>query len=339
MVLRQGSVRELVEREAEAARRAVPCLADDAVAEALRGAAALARARRAELLAANAADVEEATGRLDGGMVDRLRLDEMRVESMARQAEATAALEPLEREIASRRLPNGLMLHERRVQIGVVGANFEARPNVALDVAGQLLKSLNAGVLRTGGAALQTVTVLVDEVLRPALEAAGLPPGAIGLVRSPDRQGARCLVSLPKLIPLVILRGSGETTAELVRLAAGHGVRALAHAEGGGVLYVHEAADRGKALAIAEASLDRIGVCNRLNLCLVDREARDALAPLLDLFRAKDLEVRGELEGALPLDRPLGYDWTSDPERVRTVTVALVDSLEEAVRIANEEVH
>jgi glutamate-5-semialdehyde dehydrogenase len=337
VVLRQGSVRELVEREAEAARRAVPCLADDPVAEALRGAAALARARRAELLAANAADVEEATGRLDVGMVDRLRLDEMRVESMARKAEATAALEPLEREIASRRLPNGLMLHERRVQIGVVGANFEARPNVALDVAGQLLKSLNAGVLRTGGAALQTVTVLVDEVLRPALEAAGLPPGAIGLVRSPDRQGARCLVSLPKLIPLVILRGSGETTAELVRLAAGHGVRALAHAEGGGVLYVHEAADRGKALAIAEASLDRIGVCNRLNLCLVDREARDALAPLLDLFRAKDLEVRGELEGALPLDRPLGYDWTSDSERVRTVTVALVDSLEEAVRIANEE--
>jgi glutamate-5-semialdehyde dehydrogenase len=335
--LRQASVRQLVEREAEAARRAFPCLVDDAVAEALRHAATLVRERGATLLAANAADVEEATGRLDVGMVDRLRLDETRVQSMARQVEATAALEPLEREIASRRLPNGLELHERRVRIGVVGANFEARPNVALDVAGQLLKSLNSGVLRTGGAALQTVTALVDEVLRPALDAAGLPPGAIGLVRSADHQGARCLVSLPKLIPLVILRGSGETTAELARLAAQHGVRALAHAEGGGVLYVHGAADRGKALAIAGASLDRLGVCNRLNLCLVDRAASDMLPPLLALFRAKDLEVRGELEEALPLDRPLGYDWTSDPERVRTVTVALVDSLEEAVRIANEE--
>ena len=65
----------------------------------------------------------------------------------------------------------------RRIPIGAVGANFEARPNVAVDVAGQLLKSLNAAVLRTGGAALRTVTVLVDEVLRPALEDAGLPAG------------------------------------------------------------------------------------------------------------------------------------------------------------------
>jgi glutamate-5-semialdehyde dehydrogenase len=334
---RQTTVRELVKREAEDARRAVPFLADDAVADALRHAGALVRERRAELLAANAADVEQATGRLDVGMLDRLRLDEGRVESMARQVEGTAELEPLERDIAVRTLPNGLVLHERRVRIGVVGANFEARPNVALDVAGQLLKSLNAGVLRTGGAALGTVTVLVDGVLRPALEAAGLPRGAVGLVRNADREGARCLVSLPKLIPLVILRGSGETTAELARLAAEHGVRALAHAEGGGLLYVHGAADREKALAIAGASLDRLGVCNRLNLCLVDREARDALPALLDLFRATGLEVRGDVDGALPLDRELGYDWTSDPARVRTVTVSLVDSLEEAVRVANEE--
>src|SRR5581483_9956205 len=97
-----------------------------------------------------------------------------------------------------------------------VGANFEARPNVAVDVAGQLLKSLNAAVLRTGGAALRTVTVLVDDVLRP------------------EREGARLLVSLPDVLPLVILRGSGETTAALAREAARHGVRTLAHAEGGG---------------------------------------------------------------------------------------------------------
>ena len=134
-------------------------------------------------------------------------------------------------------------MSERRIPIGTVGANFEARPNVALDVAGQLLKSLNTTVLRTGSAALGTVTALVDDVLRPALESAGLPRGAVGLVRSPDREGARLLVSLPRHIPLVILRGSGETTAALARLAAENGVRTLAHAEGGGVLYVHGSAD------------------------------------------------------------------------------------------------
>ena len=208
---------------------------------------------------------------------------------------------------------------------------------MALDVAGQLLKSLNTAVLRTGAAALGTVTVLVDEILRPALEAAGLPPGAVGLVRSGDREGARALVSLPKRIPLVILRGSGETTAALARLAAESGVRTLAHAEGGGVLYVHSAASGERAVALAEDSLDRLGVCNRLNLALVDREAEELVPRLLELFAARGLEVRGDVEGALPLDRPLGHEWASDPDRVATVTIALVDGIDDALRVANEE--
>ena len=192
-------------------------------------------------------------------------------------------------------------------------------------------------MLRTGGAALRTVTVLVDEVMRPALEAAGLPPGAVGLVRSSDREGARVLVSLPSRIPLVILRGSGETTAALARLAAENGVRTLAHAEGGGVLYVHGSAVAEKALALVDASLDRLGVCNRLNLLLVDRDASALLPALVEALAERGLELRGDVPGALPLDRRLGYEWANDAERVSTVTIALVDGLDEAVRIANEE--
>ena len=331
------NLRDQVEQEALTANRAGPSLTDEAVAEALRAAAALVRERREQILGANAADCEGAAGQLDEGTLDRLRLDGARVEAIAVQVEATAAIEPLERDVGEWTLANGLHVSERRVPIGTVGANFEARPNVALDVAGQLLKGLNTAVLRTGGAALRTVTALVDEVLRPALERAGLPPGAVGLVRSPDHEGACVLVSLPQRIPLVILRGSGETTAALARLAAEHGVATLAHAEGGGVLYVHEAASRERALALAEASLDRLGVCNRLNLALVDRGAAGLLPDLLQLFRGKGLEVRGDVDGALPLDRPLGHEWASDPERVATVTVAVVDGVEEAVRVANEE--
>ena len=133
----------------------------------------------------------------------------------------------------------------------------------------------------------------------------------------------------------MILRGSGETTAALARLAAESGVRTLAHDEGGGVLYIHGSASREKALALAEASLDRLGVCNRLNLALVDREAVDLVPALLALFKEKGLEVRGDVDGAAPLDRPVGHEWASDPERVSTVTVALVDDLEEAVSVAN----
>jgi glutamate-5-semialdehyde dehydrogenase len=332
-----NGLREQVEAEAAAANDAIAALRDESVAEALATAARLVGERRTEILAANEADCDAAAGELDEGTLDRLRLDDARVDALARQVAAMRELAPLEREVDSWTLPNGLRVSERRIPIGTVGANFEARPNVALDVAGQLLKSLNTAVLRTGGAALRTVTVLVDDVLRPALEAAGLPVGAVGLVRSPDREGARVLVSLPQRIPLVILRGSGETTATLARLAAENGVRTLAHAEGGGVLYVHGSASPERALALVDASLDRLGVCNRLNLLLVDRAASAQLPGMLAALSELGLEARGDVDGALPLDRRLGFEWANDPERVGTVTVALVDGIEEAVRIANGE--
>jgi glutamate-5-semialdehyde dehydrogenase len=176
------------------------------------------------------------------------------------------------------------------------------------------------------------VTVLVDEILRPALEAAGLPPGAVGLVRSADREGARMLVSLPRRIPLVILRGSGETTTALARLAAEHGVRTLAHAEGGGVLYVHPSADAEKLRAIVAASLDRLGVCNRLNLVLVDRRS-----PLLDTVLEACIAAGVATVGAEETGLRLGYEWANHAERVATVTVHVVDDLDQAVAIANEE--
>ena len=337
------TILESVEHEASAARAAVQLLTDDAVASALALAAERVEGASEAVLAANASDLDAATGELDEGALDRLRLDDGRLDAIADQLRELAALPPLEREISSWRLPNGLEVSERRIPIGVVGANFEARPNVAVDVAGQLLKSLNGAVLRTGGAALGTVTALVDEVLRPALAEAGLPPEAVGLVRSADREGARVLASLPRLVPLVILRGSGETTAALARHAAEHGVRTLAHAEGGGVLYLSASADPDVAEAMIEASLDRLGVCNRLNLLLVDRAAAAALLPSVAVQLAQlGIEARGterarELASLAPLDVRLGHEWANDPEHVATVTVDVVDGPEEAAALANEE--
>lgn len=331
-----------METEARAARAALAGLDHGLVDEALRQAARLLRERRSVVLDANQADVAEGSSRLDAGALDRLRLDEDRVEATAAGLEATAALAPLERMVRAWRLPNGLEVSERRVPIGVVGANFEARPNVAADVASQVLKSGNAVVLRTGGAALATVTALVDEVLRPALEQTGLPGEVVGLVRTPERAGAEALVSLPELVPLVILRGSGPSTAALARRAALNGVRTLAHAEGGGVLYVHGGASHERLAAVARASLDRLGVCNRLNLALVDRGAIVLLPTLLASFAEHGLEVRGtaaaaEVAAVLPLDDRLGHEWAADPERVTTVTLHIVEDLDDAVRIANDE--
>jgi glutamate-5-semialdehyde dehydrogenase len=317
-------MREQVEHEARAAHDAAPRLTDDGVARALEQAAQLVAERRDAIAAANLADIQSAN--LDPGALDRLRLDDARVDALVEQLTQLASLPPLERDEDSWQLENGLRVSTRRIPIGAVGANFEARPNVAVDIAGQLLKSLNGAVLRTGGAALRTVTVLVDDVLRPALAGAGLPPEAVGLVRSPDREGARILVSLPHVLPLVILRGSGETTAALAREAAQHGVRTLAHAEGGGVLYVGAAADAPMVEALMEASLDRLGVCNRLNLLLVDRAAKVDVLPVLERL---GIAVREP-------DR-IGHEWANDPERIASVTVRTVDSLEEAVELANRE--
>jgi glutamate-5-semialdehyde dehydrogenase len=317
-------MREQVEREAAAAADAVAALSDDSVTRALERASVLVDERHDAIAAANAEDVAAAT--LDEGALDRLRLDDERISALGEQLSELAALPPLERAEDAWELENGLRISVLRIPIGAVGANFEARPNVAVDVAGQLLKSLNGAVLRTGGAALRTVTVLVDDVLRPALADAGLSPEAVGLVRSPDREGARILVSLPHVLPLVILRGSGETTAALAREAATHGVRTLAHAEGGGVLYIGAAADSKKAEALVEASLDRLGVCNRLNLLLVDRAAKVELGPVLERL---GISVREP--------ERLGHEWANDSEHIASVTVRDVDSLEEAVGIANRE--
>ena len=337
------TILESVEREASAARAAVPQLNDEAVAAALALAAERLSAEREAVLAANAADLEAAAGELDEGALDRLRLDRERLGGIEAQLQELAALPPLERELASWTLPNGLQVSELRIPIGAVGANFEARPNVAVDVAGQLLKSLNGGVLRTGGAALRTVTALVDEVLRPALAQAGLPPEVIGLVRTPEREGARALVSLPRVLPLVILRGSGETTAALARHAAEHGVRTLAHAEGGGVLYVAASADPAVAERMVEASLDRLGVCNRLNLLLVDAVAAAELLPALATqLQSLGIEARGterarEHAELAPLDVRLGHEWANDAHHVATVSVEVVDGPDDAARLANEE--
>jgi glutamate-5-semialdehyde dehydrogenase len=161
------------------------------------------------------------------------------------------------------------------------------------------------------------------------LAAAELPPDAVGLVRTETHAGADALVSLPDEIPLVILRGSGETTRRLGRLAAEHGVQVLAHADGGGVLYLDEDADLERAERIIRASLDRLGVCNRLNLLLVHESlALDGFVSLLHelgltTYGAADIELR--------------HEWANDAERVASVTVHAVADAEEAAAIASDD--
>jgi glutamate-5-semialdehyde dehydrogenase len=323
----------------EAARSAAGSLAqspDEVINQALRAMATLLGGRAPQLIEANAVDMAdgEAAG-LGRGLLDRLRLDEARIQDMARQIGLLADAPFPAELIPVRELPGGpsgvLRLAERRVPVGVIGANFEARPNVTIDIASQLLKSRNAGVLRTGGAALRSAAALTDQVIAPAVEQAGLDPGAVQLVRSADRAAAVELVRQPGLIPLVILRGSGETTRQLAAEAASCGVRTLAHADGGGVLYLDRAADPALAAELITASLDRLGVCNRLNLLLISSAAwPQLLEPALDAIRA-----RGVTPLLPPHQHPLGHEWALDTGHEATVTVAPADGPAAAAELAN----
>jgi glutamate-5-semialdehyde dehydrogenase len=324
-------VEELARRAAAASIR-LRQLSDEATDAALRELAAALQRERQALLAANADDLEAARGKLADSVLDRLRLDDARLDDICAQIRALAELPAVE-PIVSRTSTNGALVEVRRIPVGAIGANFEARANVTVDIASQLIKSRNAGVLRTGAAAIRTAGAMVDHAIGPALEAAGAGADAIALVRSPAHEAATALVSLPHLLPLVILRGSGETTARLAREAASHGVRTLAHAEGGGVMYVHPSADRELALALIERSLDRLGVCNRLNLLLLDERIWDELAGKA-VERLAALDIQSSLP---PHDHPLGYEWAMDPERASTVTLAPVGDPLAAAEIANRE--
>jgi glutamate-5-semialdehyde dehydrogenase len=332
-----SDVAKAVTARGEAAREGARSLAaapDEAIDEALRGMAARLGETAGRVLAANAADV--ASGEQAGlgpGLLDRLRLGQARIAEMARQIGLLADLPFPPEQVPVRDLPGGLRLAERRVPVGVIGANYEARPNVTVDVASQLLKSRNAGVLRTGGAALRSAEALFDHVITPAVAAAGLDPGALQLVRSADRQAAAELVARPGLIPLVILRGSGATTRSLAAEAARHGVRTLAHADGGGVLYLDAAADPALAAEIITGSVDRLGVCNRLNLLLVHEAVWDALLPVaLDALAAC-----GVAASLPPHGHPLGHEWALDEGHEATVTVAPVEGPVRAARVASDQ--
>jgi glutamate-5-semialdehyde dehydrogenase len=252
---------------------------------------------------------------------------------MAQQLRTLADIPAAPARTFIRELPDGLELYEWRRPVGVIGANFEARPNVVVDIASQLIKSRNAGVLRTGSSAIRSAAVLIEDVVGPAMSASGLDPAAIQLVRVAGRDTAVALVQQPRLIPLVILRGSGDSTRSLAHEAALHGVRTLAHADGGAVIYIDESADTGLALQLIERSLDRLGVCNRLNLLLVQRAIWDQTVPAVTALADK----LGVAVSLAPHGHPLGHEWALDTGSEATITLAPAEDAADAADIANRE--
>jgi glutamate-5-semialdehyde dehydrogenase len=263
-----------------------------AIAEALRAAAK----RPSALLDENAADVAAARAAgLSEALVDRLVLDEARLEAMARAVLEIAAFDdPVGEVIGMKRRPNGLSVGQVRIPLGVVAMIYEARPNVTVDAAALCLKSGNAVLLRGGKEAARSNAAL-GALVRDAIASVGLPADAVQIVPPGGRDEIKVLVAQTGKIDLVIPRG-GEG---LIRFVAEHArVPVIQHYKGVCHLYVDGEADLDMALRLVEnGKLQRPGVCNALECLLVHRDSAAALLPRLgELVQKRGLEVRADAE-------------------------------------------
>ncbi|MGP1397546.1 MAG: glutamate-5-semialdehyde dehydrogenase [Inquilinaceae bacterium] len=319
-----------------AARQAATVLAttpDEVRNLALTAAAAAIRADRAAILEANARDV--ALARRKGAteaFLDRLTLDEGRIEAMATGLETVAALpDPLGAVIAAWDRPNGLRIERVRVPLGVIGIIYESRPNVTADAGGLCLKAGNAAILRGGSESHHSATAIAACLTR-GLADAGLPEASIQLVPTRDRAAVGELLRMDDAIDVIVPRGG---RALIERVAAESRIPVLKHLDGLCHVYVHADADPATALNIVlNSKMRRTGVCGAAETLLIDRSAaKTLLPPILDRLVDAGCAVRGDPETqALDARVAAATDADWDTEYLDAVlAVRQVDGLDAAM--------
>jgi glutamate-5-semialdehyde dehydrogenase len=321
-------------------RNAQRALALNSTEQKNRALAALARSLRTQarpVLEANRTDLKQAraAGKA-GAFVERLALDQARIEAMAKGVEEVAALaDPVGEVIERWRRPNGLEIAKVRVPIGVLAIIYESRPNVTIDAGVLAIKSGNAVVLRGGKEALATNTVLAA-MLSEALAAAGIDPDAAFFVATAEREAVQILKRHPEAIDLIIPRGGGALKEAL----KGSAVALLPHFDG----ICHTYVDRAAELEMAEeicfnAKCSRPSVCNAMENMLVHRDVASEFIPRMArrLIQA-GVEIRGDERtcALVPEARPASAeDW--DTEYLDLIlAVKVVDSLEEAIAFVGQ---
>ncbi|MDP9432782.1 MAG: glutamate-5-semialdehyde dehydrogenase [Actinomycetota bacterium] len=323
----------------EAARRAGTAAADLALLTraakdaALRAMADALEAHSAQVVQANAEDVERARAAgTSESLVDRLALTEARVTAMADGLRQVAALpDPVGDVIRGFTLPNGLEVRQVRVPLGVVGMIYEARPNVTVDAAGLCIKSGNAVLLRGSSSARSSNAALV-EVLRAAGTAAGLPVDAVQLVPGQDHDSVKHLMRARGLVDVLIPRGGAGLISSVVQEST---VPVIETGVGNCAVYVDADADLDMATEIVRnAKVQRPSVCNAAETLLVHADAAPRFLPrvLADL-QAEGVTVHGDEatagygDGIVPAT---DTDWATEYSDLH-LAVAVVDSLDEAV--------
>jgi len=328
---------EIMERMGRAARAAAQVLEACAAEQknrALRAAATHLKARSATLLAANARDMGAARERgLSKAMLDRLALNDERVQAMARGLEDIAALaDPIGTVLAQWSRPNGMRIQRVRVPLGVIGIIYESRPNVTADAGALCLKSGNAVILR-GGSESANSAAAIHACLEQGLSEAGLPPACIQLVPTTDRAAVgHMLAQMTQYIDVIVPRGGKELIARVRQEAR---VPVIGHLEGVCHVFIDQTAELGMAMKIVlNAKMRRTGVCGAAETLLVHRGcAATHLGALIKMLLDAGCEVRGD-DASMLIDarvrRATEQDWYTEYLDA-IIAVRVVDDLDAAL--------
>src|SRR6266571_6661297 len=281
-------------KRARAAARALARMSTERKNAALLAMADQLCASAGTILQANGDDVEKATAdQLSLPMIDRLRLDERRIQAMADGIRQVAALEdPVGKVIAEWTRPNGLHISKVRVPIGVIGIIYESRPNVTSDSAVLFVKTGNASILRGGSESIHS-NLAIAKALQHGGAKAGLPADSVLLVPQTDREAVRHMAQMDRYIDLIVPRGGDALIETVVHHAR---MPVIKHAHGLCIAYIDRAADLDMAVDIVvNAKTQRPGVCNAIETTLVHQEvAQPFFEKLARPLAARKVELRAD---------------------------------------------
>ncbi len=321
-------------KEAKQASRELAKSSNETRNAALKAAAQALRDHQQDILDANAKDMKAANEKgISGAFLDRLELNNERVESMAKGLEAIAELDdPLGKTLAEwSRDENGLHIKRVTVPLGVIGVIFESRPNVTADAAALCLKSGNAAVLRGGSESFHSSGAIM-QALQSGIEKAGLPKASVQNIPTTDREAVGAMLRSVEFIDVIVPRGGKGLIKRVMEDSL---IPTLQHLDGNCHSYVHSSADADKAVRIVEnAKMRRTGICGATESIVIDEAVAGSILPqLVDALAKKGCEVRGDEEACM-IDGRINEATEEDFDTEyldAIVSVKVVSGLDEAI--------
>ena len=292
----------------------------------------LIKANKLDLKAANSSGVSRS-------MIDRLTLDEIRIQAMAESLREIAVLpDPVGEVIKAWRRPNGLWIHKVRVPIGVIAIIYESRPNVTSDCVGLCFKSGNSVILRGGSEALNS-NLCIYKIIKAVLKNNGVDEGLVNMIETPDREAVDDLLKLNEYIDLVMPRGGEELIKKVIKVSR---IPVIKHFKGVCHVYVDEWAELNMATDIClNAKIQRPGVCNAMESLLVHQDSAARFLPgMLKKFSGAQVEIRGceqtrKICKNLEIKKATEKDYATEYLRL-AVSVKVVENLDAAIAHINK---